>query len=385
MTSNSPCKKLYTKKYHNISYLHDQELKWKKDDKINIITEIKNENCESQNIEMINEGAFKSGKIGYIKNEQEVIYFDTLKKKDDVYKIYDEYFYQQKAFEECKNAPEVLYGVFYLCNNEHKVIFISKNAIDGGYKQLKKIYSKDNYGIYYYDFFNTLRTLYGIVTKDQHLLKHYNGSYTNDYREWRKKTYLYSFNNSFICDLEGWYTNSKEIIEPIFKSLHCLHKNDIYHHDISKENVFYNEENKSVKFIDFGLATNQEKTFEKYKNIQYSLDRLWWSYIKKWVNENYKIDLSKNKIKFSDPFTKKDLHFMMLTELTNPVPDGELWHFRFLNEILGFQILTDFFHEKRNVEQKNYNLYEKHYKDTVIVYKNFLANKYAECILASTR
>lgn len=48
----------------------------------------------------------------------------------------------------------------------------------------------------------------------------------------------------------------KEISYQILKTIQFLHKHKICHRDIKPENILYDEANKNIKIIDFGISKN---------------------------------------------------------------------------------------------------------------------------------
>lgn len=66
------------------------------------------------------------------------------------------------------------------------------------------------------------------------------------------------------CNLTNWILKTsetsrnlnciREILKKLFEAMEYLVKHEIVHHDIKLDNIIYNEENGSVKIIDFGVS-----------------------------------------------------------------------------------------------------------------------------------
>lgn len=133
-----------------------------------------------------------------------------------------------------------------------------------------------------------------VIKENEKLIESLSTIKMEEYNEDRKKDILYDllikltntsqqsithstwYKNFNLNNIKKWYVDNEKFLTCLFKAMKKLHNIDVIHHDIKKDNIFYNE--KEVKLIDFGMSSNLEKNKkslenfikeekEKYKNL----------------------------------------------------------------------------------------------------------------------
>jgi serine/threonine protein kinase len=217
--------------------------------------------------------------------------------------------------------------------------------------------------------------------------------------------------------LEEWYDGNQNDIKPskdffndFFISLHELHKNDVFHHDLHDENVWYCEEKNIFRFIDFGLSAGMYETLygnpkeeerhysqfgtsseepdfmEYFKSVpdkKFNIDSIC---EKKYLDEHLKSTYHKIKGYNTEPFNRDELRILMMVELSKPLnnftPIEYLISFQLFNISIMHDIISTLVHDRyilKNSSTKWNDIQDKIH-EIYKIYINFLADKYADAI-----
>lgn len=256
-------------------------------------------------------------------------------------------------------APKILSINRYKEDDKYCMIIVSESAADNNYIPLNT-YSLSDYiripTVYpcvdnncsnklflYFQIMNEIQDIYQASQGDKTYTH-----YSND----ELKYYATFFNpeNSKSC-LEQWYIRVREIIDVLFISIHQLHKNNVFHHDLSESNIWVDENSKksgkfNFKFIDFGVSSNFKENYttaKKFKDFKEMFEKFthfgedpWMKYFddtqqlpERYTHE-YMDDIKKQETKVQNElnqsakekdfkFSPEVLKILMLTELTLPV------------------------------------------------------------------
>lgn len=165
----------------------------------------------------------------------------------------------------------------------------------------------------------------------QNFLKYYNeGQFYLDEKDIKPYSDFF-FGGKLEENLEKWYNKCDDFFKCFFKELHKLHKIDVFHHDLSGQNVWYKKEKKSYKFkfIDFGLSTTYKETYvetEEYKkffesiSIEKNKQKSNFGGFMDYFESHQKVSEEYNQNLYPEISTKnkENLKSMMLAELSVP-------------------------------------------------------------------
>ena len=227
----------------------------------------------------LNKGSFKSN-VKFIKTKEKILilFQQTEIKKSMKYDIMKEALIQKEVHDKAGSqyAPDVYRLDYYSTCKGEEISLLTGYAGDDGYKQLKDIKELVNFMEVYpcvdnscndeiYEFFFKGNNEFNNFMNDQLGTTDTNYRFTKD--QMRYYATLFNPKNYKNC-LEQWYMRCEHFFVSFFRDLHELHKIDVFHHDLKRENVWYKEDDTGYhfKFIDFGISTSLEETI--FDNIE---------------------------------------------------------------------------------------------------------------------
>ena len=262
----------------------------------------------------------------------------------------------------------------------------------------------------------------------------------NYYNEETLYYYATLFNTkNFKNCLWQWFIRCKNFLNPFFIALHKLHKINVFHHDLKHNNIWYKKDKGyHFKFIDFGISTTYEETYEnmKFKNNNFGNNNATFVPLtKEQQAEAEKAEAKKaaaeaeakkpkeklnKKLKEENySFTKKELIMLMIAEIDLPktLPRGTIKSqfnniFTFFNILIFgniIELITDYNTISRNINVKNIKLInkfkkkekkeiiknseiqekmknfkkkgEKYTEEITDIFKQFIAERYADAVM----
>jgi hypothetical protein len=275
-----------------------------------------------------------------------------------------------------KLVPAIVSCIFFKNGNNLIVQVITESAHNDGFGTL---------GDYIDDGYLDLRfkqiDIPG-VPEDENLKKYFKIMANKNPKIKRLNLDFYSafLNPKYLKEnLNKWYAKTKHFFIPFFRSLHKLHKIDVFHHDLHAKNIWVKKKffgKYEFKFIDFGRSSNLKESLEitfpakLYKSTLHKLQHA----------EKKKIKTISNKKKFM----LAELNYPDKIKYENIMQDLEL-----LRHDIDQAILLNSLGKDKNVSvllgtkdktkiKEFENTRDHYYNRILLVYKHFLAQKYAQ-------
>lgn len=398
--------------------------------------------CENVDYISLERGSWKTD-IRLVKEKDKVVVVYD-RKSPKFYKfeweeIQREMMIQNKVHEKTNLAPKIHFINYTHTNDLYTIMLIQDYAGEDKYKlidgdeTIKKLLCLKNVEI-------KIDKETSLSENFQNFLKFFNEVNFSINEKDIKPYSDFFFGGKLKENLNVWYNKCGNFFKCFFRELHKLHKINVFHHDLSGQNVWYKKEGKEYKFkfIDFGLSTTYEETYvetKEYKQFFESISKekksSFGHFMDFFQEEKVSKEYNKNLIPEIVTKDKETLKKMMLAELSVPecihgfnmenMDKGikeKISSFQLFNHIIGDDflyfllrsesILNEYNREYRirvndNIKKKYENEEEGKPKQAKInketqnsmvsvpqmkekrnVYRNFFAEKYADAFLKSS-
>lgn len=252
-------------------------------------------------------------------------------------------------------APKIQSVNFFVSNDKLSVQVLIESAYSNGYYKVGKFLDDKTYNLR----FDGITVTNPV---DKNLLKYIEdiANVNHKIKDLDYTFYARFLNPVYIKqNLKTWFNKNKIFFTAFFKDIHLLHKMDIYHHDLHFDNVWMNEK-RQFKFIDLGRAATKKESLEINPKLTSKISKLRHA-------DKRRIKRMKNKKKA-----------MMLTELVYPdflAIQGIDIGFEFGRHDIDRSIMINCF-DRENIK----NFSEVYYKKILLVYKDFLSDKYSRIV-----